>query len=390
MANDCGFRMTVSGQLKAPVFHLNRQAFGGVFSGKRVLVTGLTGFKGSWLGLWLYGLGAKVSGLSLKPDTRPSLFEQMELAKITDSRIGDIRDQTVVQEAITSLQPEIIFHLAAQSLVRRSFKRPLETFETNLLGTLHVLEAARRCRTVKIIVAITTDKCYHNPGDTPPFRESDSLGGEDPYSASKACAEIAAASYRSCFFSPEGPSVSTARAGNVIGGGDWAQDRILPDCVRALAKSRPVPVRNPGFTRPWQHVLEPLSGYLTLAAHQLADPKAFAEAWNFGPGPRQSYAVREVVDRVTRLWGGGRWIQAHGDPKAKEMPSLRLDSSMARRRLGWRPVYGLDTALSETVSWYKASTERGFSAQDFCFEQIRGYMKTASNRRLAWAPRAGA
>src|SRR3989344_1750393 len=221
MANDCGFRMTVSGQLKAPVFHLNRQAFGGVFSGKRVLVTGLTGFKGSWLGLWLYGLGAKVSGLSLKPDTRPSLFEQMELAKITDSRIGDIRDQTVVQEAITSLQPEIIFHLAAQSLVRRSFKRPLETFETNLLGTLHVLEAARRCRTVKIIVAITTDKCYHNPGDTPPFRESDSLGGEDPYSASKACAEIAAASYRSCFFSPEGPSVSTAGAGNVIGGGDW-------------------------------------------------------------------------------------------------------------------------------------------------------------------------
>jgi CDP-glucose 4,6-dehydratase len=379
--------MIVLGQLKAPVFNLSRQAFGGVFSGKRVLVTGLTGFKGSWLGLWLCGLGAKVSGLSLKPDTSPSLFEQMELAKITDSRIGDIRDPAVVQKAITSLQPEIIFHLAAQSLVRRSFNRPLETFETNLLGTLHVLEAAQRCRTVKIIVAITTDKCYHNSGDMLPFRESDSLGGEDPYSASKACAEIAAACYRSSFFSQEGPSVSTARAGNVIGGGDWAQDRILPDCIRALAESRPVPVRNPGFTRPWQYVLEPLSGYLTLAAHQLADPKAFAKAWNFGPGPRQSYAVREVVDRVIQLWGGGRWIQVRGDQNAKEMPSLRLDSSMARRFLDWRPVYRLDTALSETVSWYKASTEPGFSAQDFCFEQIQGYMKTASNLRFAWAPR---
>ncbi|OHC66098.1 MAG: CDP-glucose 4,6-dehydratase [Rhodocyclales bacterium GWA2_65_19] len=382
--------MTASGHIKTPAIPLSRQAFGGVFRGKRVLVTGLTGFKGSWLGLWLHELGARVSGLSLKPDTSPSLFEQMKLGSITDSRIGDIRDQKTVQTVVASLRPEIVFHLAAQSLVPRSFKHPLETFETNLMGTAYLLEAARQCRSVDIVVAITTDKCYHNSGDTLPFRESDSLGGEDPYSASKACAEIAAACYRSSFFSQERPSLSTARAGNVIGGGDWAQDRILPDCVRALAKQLPVPVRNPGFTRPWQHVLEPLSGYLTLAAHQLEDPKAFAEAWNFGPGPRQSYAVREVVGRVTRLWGGGRWVQAHADLKVKEMPSLRLDSSKAHRRLGWVPVYRLDMVLSETVSWYKASSERGFSAQNLCLEQIRSYMKMASKRGLAWAPRAGA
>ncbi len=351
------------------------------FAGKNVLVTGHTGFKGSWLSLWLHDLGARVSGLALAPDTQPSLFEQLGLARLIDSRLADVRDAALVEKILSETKPEIIFHLAAQPLVRLSYDQPAETFAVNVQGTANLLDAVRRAPSVRVVVVITTDKCYENREADYAYREDDRLGGRDPYSASKACAELVVASYRDSFFKKDSRvSLSSARAGNVIGGGDWAKDRLLPDCMRALAAGKPVTVRNPRSVRPWQHVLEPLSGYLTLAARQLVEPEKFAEAWNFGPAPQDARTTAQIAELAVRGWGSGRWSSADADPSAPhEAGLLKLDSSKARARLSWTPAYGADQAVAKTVAWHLAAAAPGFDALAFTRRQIEEYAGTARN-----------
>ncbi|MFA5138742.1 MAG: CDP-glucose 4,6-dehydratase [Elusimicrobiota bacterium] len=327
------------------------------FSGKTVLVTGHTGFKGSWLSLWLLRLGAEVVGYSLAPDTEPSLFSQLGLSGLMESRIGDVRDSKSLNAAFLSAKPEFVFHLAAQALVRRSYEDPVNTFTTNVEGTARVLEAVRKTDSVRVCQIITSDKCYENRESPRPYREDDPLGGHDPYSASKACAEIAVSSWRRSFFRKGDVSVSSCRAGNVIGGGDWAEDRIVPDCIRSLMAGRDIPVRRPRSIRPWQFVLEPLSGYLMLAAAQRREPAKFAGAWNFGPQEDKALTAAELVDRVIRRWGEGRWVAAEDPSAPHEAGLLRLDSGKARDILGWKPTYGVEQAVDETVSWYRSSVK---------------------------------
>ena len=357
-------------------------AFREAFAGRKVLVTGHTGFKGSWLSLWLHDLGARVSGLALAPDTQPSLFEQLGLERLIDSRMVDVRDAARVNKTLDETRPEVVFHLAAQPLVRLSYDQPAETFAVNVQGTANLLDAVRRTPSVRVVVVITTDKCYENRETDHAYREDDRLGGHDPYSASKACAELVTASYRDSFFKKDSRvSLSSARAGNVIGGGDWAKDRLLPDCMRALAAGKPVTVRNPRSVRPWQHVLEPLSGYLTLAARQLAEPQKFAEAWNFGPAPEDARTTAQIAELAVRGWGAGRWSAADADASAPhEAGLLKLDSAKARTRLSWRPVYGADEAVAQTVAWYRAAAAPGFDAPAFTRRQIQEYADLASSR----------
>ncbi|MDD5656997.1 MAG: CDP-glucose 4,6-dehydratase [Elusimicrobia bacterium] len=357
--------------------------FGGVFRGRTVLLTGHTGFKGSWLSLWLHDLGARVVGYALPPATRPSLFDELGLERLVESHLGDLRDLSRLSRLMRRTKPEIVFHLAAQPIVRLSYDEPADTFAVNLLGTVHLLEAVRATNSVRVCQIITSDKCYENPPGTGPRRESDRLGGRDPYSASKACAELAVASYRHSFFPAEdlrrhGVSLSSVRAGNVIGGGDWAVDRLLPDAVRALARGRKILVRNPGSVRPWQHVLDPLAGYLHLARRQLGRPAAHAEAWNFGPLSTPNVTAAQIIAQTLRCWGGGAWrkpAQRQGPPESAQ---LRLDSRKAVRRLGWRPVYGTSRGVQETVRWYRGHyRDRNFDALAFTRGQIRGYMSEA-------------
>jgi len=351
-----------------------KPAFGGAFSGRSVLVTGHTGFKGAWLSLWLRELGAKVVGYALPPDTTANLHDQLDLARLMDSRLGDVRDAALLAATLRETRPEIVFHLAAQPLVRLSYEKPAETFATNVLGTANLLDAVRRTESVRVCVVVTTDKCYENREDGSAYREDDRLGGRDPYSASKACAELVVSSYRDSFFQKEGRvSLASARAGNVIGGGDWACERLLPDCIRALAAGQAIAVRNPRSVRPWQHVLDPLSGYLTLAAHQLAEPAAFAEAWNFGPDPGAALTTAEVTDLVVRAWGSGGWKDASDPSAPHEAGLLSLDSAKARARLGWRPDGTPQEAVARAVAWYRASREKGFDAAAFTRRQIADY-----------------
>ena len=365
---------------KSPVEGLEMTSdFGGVFSGKTVLVTGHTGFKGSWLSLWLLELGAKVVGFALPPETQPNLFTQLGLARLMDSHFGDIRDLSLLEKTLWETKPEIVFHLAAQPLVRRSYGQPVETFAVNVLGTANLLDAVRRTKSVRVCQVITTDKCYENREKDCAYREDDRLGGRDPYSASKASAEIVVSSYRSSFFSAVGAaSISSTRAGNVIGGGDWAADRLIPDCVRALSLGRAVEIRNPHSLRPWQHVLEPLSGYLRLASLQWTEPANFSEAWNFGPEIGKALSVGEVADLVVRAWGSGHWMTPKADLSAPhEAKLLQLDSAKAAKRLKWRPVYALAEAIEQTISWYRAAQEPGFDALAFTRRQIQSYSMAA-------------
>jgi len=353
--------------------------FDGVFSGKTVLVTGHTGFKGSWLSLWLKELGAKVAGYALAPETNPNLYDQLGLSRLMDSRLGDVRDFSLLQKTMQDVRPDIIFHLAAQPLVRRSYQEPLETFSTNVLGTANLIEAARKTTSVRVCQVITTDKCYENRETGQAYREDDRLGGRDPYSASKACAELVVSSMRASFFQEDGAaSVSSTRAGNVIGGGDWSQDRLVPDCARALAAGQAAQIRNPRSVRPWQFVLEPLCGYLQLAMRQWQSPKDYAEAWNFGPRPGSARPVGEVADLFVKAWGSGRWQAAAQDGQAPhEAGQLQLDSAKAAKRLGWRPVYTLEEGLEQTARWYRESGKPGFSALEFTRRQIQDYMKAS-------------
>lgn len=359
--------------------------FGGAFQGRRVLVTGHTGFKGSWLSRWLLDLGAEVTGLALEPDTAPALFEQLSLSKHIDSRIGDVRDLGMVEHVIEGSRPEIVLHLAAQPLVRRSYAEPRYTFETNVLGTLNVLETCRTSASVQAVVNVTTDKVYRNSEQGIPFSEDAPLGGHDPYSASKACSEIVSSSYRDAFFVPQGRvGHATARGGNVIGGGDWAQDRIVPDIVRALARNEPVLVRNPQSVRPWQHVLEPLSGYLTLVAALLERPTEIAAAYNFGPVPEDTRTVEDLVVEALKVWGSGTWEPASSEDAPHEASVLRLEIEQAERDLAWRPVWSFEAAVDAAVGWYR-KLEDGESAEAACEQSLASYMRDASSAGVGWA-----
>ncbi|MGH9443999.1 MAG: CDP-glucose 4,6-dehydratase [Thermoanaerobaculia bacterium] len=360
--------------------HSRPQDFQSAYSGKRVLVTGHTGFKGSWLTLWLDSLGAGVTGFALPPEGERSLFEQADVRAHCSHVEGDIRDFRSLEAIVAKLRPDYVFHLAAQSLVRRSYRLPRETFETNVVGTVNVLEALRRAGSPSAVVVITSDKCYENDRRAGPYTERDPLGGHDPYSASKAGAEIITASYRASFFRPErleehGIAVASARSGNVIGGGDWCEDRLVPDAVRALEVKNPIPVRNPRSVRPWQHVLDPLSGYLRLGARLIepdSDRSAYCEAWNFGPNPDDSRTVSEVVDAIIRRWGSGSWIDASNPKGLHEAAHLTLSIEKARARLSWTPHWQLDDAITRTIDWYRCAAS-GASPQrlaELCREQI--------------------
>lgn len=342
--------------------------------GRRVLITGHTGFKGGWLSLYLHALGAEVHGYALSPPARPSLFEVADVQRVmASSTLADVRDAVRLRQAIREVQPDVVFHLAAQALVRLSYAQPIETFEVNVMGTAHLLEALRGSEGLRAVVNITTDKCYENHEGVWGYRESEPLGGYDPYSASKACSEIVSAAYRRSFLAAAGVSLATARAGNVIGGGDWAADRLLPDLLGAIRAGRPAQIRNPGAIRPWQHVLEPLSGYLLLGQRLCEAGEAFAEAWNFGPAEEDARPVSWVADRLVELSGGSASWRTEGTAQhPHEAQTLRLDCTKAHQRLAWRPRWKLAEALDRTVAWYRA-LDAGEDMHRFTLEQIRSY-----------------
>ncbi|TAL02893.1 MAG: CDP-glucose 4,6-dehydratase [Verrucomicrobia bacterium] len=363
--------------------------FGGVYSGKNIFVTGHTGFKGAWLCEWLLSLGAKVTGYSLPPPTNPSLFAQTDLAKRITHIEADVRDSAKLATAVRDAQPDFIFHLAAQPLVRESYRTPVETYDTNVMGTIHLLEAAKTLAKPCALVCITTDKCYENKEWVYGYREEDPLGGYDPYSSSKAAAEIAIAAWRRSFFKEHPVKIASARAGNVIGGGDWAADRIVPDCVRALQKKEAISVRNKRATRPWQHVLEPLSGYLWLGARlsQLTayNPQLCA-AFNFGPGHDANRNVADLVEEVLKHWPG-KW-EDRSDPKAvHEANLLQLTTDKASALLGWAPCWGFTDSVRETIQWYHTAHTDSSTAtlHRLTLRQIAEYEIAAARSGVAWA-----
>ena len=334
------------------------------WAGKVVLLTGHTGFKGSWLSLWLQSMGARVIGYALAPPTNPSLFEVAEVGKEMISIIGDIRDFDKLKATFSEHKPEIIIHMAAQPLVRYSYANPIETYSTNVMGTVHLLEAARLGNSVRAIVNVTTDKCYENREWAWGYRENEPMGGFDPYSNSKGCSELVTAAYRNSYFHPEkykehGVALASGRAGNVIGGGDWAEDRLIPDIMRAITKGEPVNIRTPYAIRPWQHVLEPLSGYLILAKKLYEEGSIYAEGWNFGPNDEDAKPVQWIVDRLTNAWGeDASWVLDSGD-HPHEAHYLKLDCSKAKTRLDWHPKWHLEEALDRIVDWQKQYQQGG-------------------------------
>ncbi len=343
------------------------------WAGRPVLVTGHTGFKGSWLCWWLTRLGAEVSGIALAPATQPSLFEASGLASEMRSGIQDVRDAAGVLEAFRAHRPEVVFHLAAQSLVREGYRRPAETFDTNVSGTVHCLEAARHCESVRAVVVVTSDKCYEERPLGRPFVEEDPLGGHDPYAASKACAEIVTHAYRRSYFEAGPVLLASVRAGNVIGGGDWSADRLVPDAVRAFSSGTELRLRSPAAVRPWQHVLEPLRGYLLVAERLLRGERSAATAWNLGPDQADARPVAWVVEQLARRWGPqARWSTEQKGDHPRETPELTLDAGKASRELGWRPLLPLEQGLDWAVDWYRTAAS-GASAKTVTLEQIERY-----------------
>ncbi len=342
--------------------------------GKRVLLTGHTGFKGSWLSLWLQSLGAEIHGLALQPPTTPSLFTEAKVGAGMASTMGDIRDFEAVQSCMAAFQPEIVIHMAAQPLVRLSYSEPIATYATNVMGTVHVLEAARQTGSVRAIVNVTTDKCYENKEWVWGYREDEPMGGYDPYSNSKGCSELVTSAYRRSFFQKGDIALASGRAGNVIGGGDWAADRLVPDVLRAFERREPVVIRNPHATRPWQHVLEPLSGYLTLAERLYTEGQAYAEGWNFGPHDDDARPVQWIVEQLVSSWGQGASWQQDGSEHPHEANYLKLDISKAKHRLGWQPRWNLATALDQITHWHQAWLSKQ-DMQQLCLSQISQYTR---------------
>ncbi len=346
------------------------------WAGRRVFLTGHTGFKGSWLALWLADMGAEVTGYSLPAPTDPSLFEMARVSEMVNHIEGDVRDLAHLQDAMQRAQPEIVFHLAAQPLVRLSYAEPVETYATNVMGTVHLLEAIRHTASVRAAICITTDKCYENREWVWPYRETDPMGGHDPYSNSKGCAELVISAYRRSFLAAGGVAVASVRAGNVIGGGDWAADRLVPDLVRAMEAGQTPLIRAPGSVRPWQHVMEALGGYLMIADRLLAGNEDMADAWNFGPSDDDAQPVSWIVEHMLRLWGLEPAWDGPNETQPHEATLLRLDCSKARSQLGWRPVLGLPKALQQIVGWHQA-VGAGSDARDITLNQIRAYRQDA-------------
>jgi CDP-glucose 4,6-dehydratase len=357
---------------------VNMEYLGNIYKGKTVLITGHTGFKGSWLAIWLHELGAKVIGYSQDPYTQKDNFVLSGIGeKIVDIR-GDIRDKNKLLRTFMEYKPNIVFHLAAQPLVQLSYQQPYDTYEINVMGTLNVLEAIRECKETKIGIFITTDKCYENTEQIWGYRETDPLGGYDPYSSSKAATEIAINSWRSSFFHPtnyknHGKAISSVRAGNVIGGGDWAKDRIIPDCIRSLEKNIPIKIRNPKSIRPWEHVLEPLSGYLLLGKKMHEDPTKYSGAWNFGPEQNSIINVWDIANRIVESFGQGNLIDVSHSENFHEAKTLNLDISKARFLLGWEPTLNIKETIEFTANWYKQY--RNCNVYELCKEQIETFIE---------------
>lgn len=344
------------------------------WAGKRVLLTGHTGFKGTWLSLWLARLGAEVTGLSLPPATQPNLFE-LTRPRLAGHHIQDIRDASAISAIVQDAAPDIVLHLAAQALVRPGYEDPLGTFDTNVMGTANLLDAIRNTKSARVVVAITTDKVYRNLEQAFPYRETDHLGGHDPYSASKAASELIIASYRASFLKERAVAVASARAGNVIGGGDWSADRLLPDAVRAWQAGTPLSVRRPDATRPWQHVLEPLAGYLVLAERLWSEP-ALADSFNFGPQSHEAATVRQVIEIARRAYGGGEVIYGDGSAGPHEAGWLALETAKARHMLSVQPKWPLEEAVERTMKWYRACNG-GAEVAQLCAAEIRDYERAA-------------
>jgi len=346
---------------------------------KRVFISGHTGFKGSWLCLWLHSLGAHVTGYALNPPTEPSLFHLCKIDELVKSTIADVRDGQALSKAMSEAKPDIVIHMAAQPLVRDSYKIPLETYAINVMGTVNILEAARNCKSIKAIINVTTDKCYENKEWVWGYRENEPLGGYDPYSSSKACSELVTSAYRNSYFNPgtyrqHGVAIASARAGNVIGGGDWATDRLVPDMIRAIMSGKPVLIRNPHALRPWQHVLEPLSGYLMLARKLYEDGGSFSEAWNFGPDDSDAKPVEWLVKMLCDKWGNGASYELDGQEHPHEAHYLKLDCSKSKTRLDWRPQWGLEKTIDGIIEWTWAYLGKK-DVREVCLDQIREYMK---------------
>jgi CDP-glucose 4,6-dehydratase len=342
------------------------------WQGKRVLLTGHTGFKGGWLSLWLQSMNAELLGVALNPPTQPALFDVARVREGMEHQIADIRDYEKIKSLMAAFMPEIVIHMAAQPLVRLSYQSPVETYATNVMGTVHVLEAARHVDTVRAIVNITTDKCYENKEWSWGYRENEPMGGHDPYSSSKGCAELVSNAYRKSFLSGQGVALATARAGNVIGGGDWASDRLVPDTLSALERNEPVLIRNPHAIRPWQHVLEPLSGYLMLAQSLYEHGQIDAEGWNFGPRDEDAKPVQWIAEHLCDAWGNGSTWSLQKGEHPHEANFLKLDISKARQRLQWSPRWSLDVALSHIVDWHRAWLANE-NMRSVCLQQIANY-----------------
>ena len=366
--------------------------FADIYKNKTVLVTGHTGFKGSWLAIWLKELGAEVVGYALDPPSDPNNFQATNLQEKTTHIHGDVRDLDHLLEVFSKYQPEFVFHLAAQPLVRLSYEEPKLTFDTNVGGTVNILEAVRLTPSVKVLVNITSDKCYENKEWVWGYRENDPMGGHDPYSASKGCAELVFSAYLKSFFSQSAAQnrdigAASARAGNVIGGGDWGADRLVPDCIRALSRHQPIGIRNPHAVRPWQHVLEPLGGYLRLGALLSQDPRKYSGAWNFGPEDSSHLTVAEMADRLIKYWGDGSWNDL-SDPQAlHEAKLLELNCDKAHAGLNWRSVLTIDECLQMTAEWYKRfyMENQNTDIYALCVEQLRSYMERAAENHFPWA-----
>jgi CDP-glucose 4,6-dehydratase len=352
------------------------------WQGKRVLITGHTGFKGSWLSILLHWLGAEVYGYALKPDTNPSLYELAKVDQLVSSAIGDIRDYNLLLKTLKEVQPEIIIHMAAQALVRESYKNPRETYEINVMGTVNLLSVAREVERVRAIVNVTTDKCYENREWHWGYRENEPMGGYDPYSNSKACSELVTSSFRNSYFNSKdynihGVALASARAGNVLGGGDWAEDRLIPDFIRAIIREEKLKIRSPYAIRPWQHVLEPLSAYLLLCEKLYSKGPDFAEGWNFGADDNDAKNVEWITGKICELWGNNASYSVDSSPQPHEASYLKLDCSKAKVMLGWHPVWNIGTTLEMTVNWYKAWHSEADMRQ-FSISQIEQYFTRGS------------